>query len=89
MDAPVDLKFLEVLKKSRKESDLPKLIVIGSCNLYVLYGFCKTGAESTGWITKSLMKAAFQLLKNCSVRREDFITVTEYPKLPLQFCSTL
>ena len=48
MDAPVDLKFLEVLKKSREESDLPKLIVIGSCNLYVLYGFCKTGAESTG-----------------------------------------
>lgn len=56
MDAPVNLKFLEILKKSREESDLPKLIVIGSCNLHVLYCFSKTGVESTGWITKSLLE---------------------------------
>ena len=38
-DGPsVNLKFLEVLKKSREESDLPKVIDIGSCNLHVVYG---------------------------------------------------
>ena len=49
MDGPsANLKFLEVLKKSREESDFPKLIDIGSCNLHLVHGVFKTGAESTG-----------------------------------------
>ena len=83
MDGPsVNLKFLEVLKKSREESDLPQLIDIP------VHGAFKTEAESTSWNIKSLMKGVFQLLKDSPVRREDFITVTGGPKLPLQFCST-
>ena len=83
MDGPsVNLKFLEVLKKSREGSDLPKLIGIP------VYGAFKTEAELTGWNIKSLMKGVFQLLKDSPARREDFITVTGSPKLPLQFCST-
>ena len=41
------------------------------------------GVDSTGWNIKSLMKGAFQLLKDSPARREDFITVTGSPKLPL------
>ena len=89
MDSPfVKLKFLEVLKKFREESDLTKLIDIGSCNLHVVHGAFKTGTESTSWNIKSLMKCAFQLLKDYLARREGFITITGNPKLPLQFCST-
>ena len=89
MDSPsVKLKFLEVPKKFKEESDLPKLIDIGSCNLHVVYGAFKTGAESTSWNIKSFKKCAFQLPKDYLTRREDFITITGSPKLPLQFCST-
>ena len=59
MDGPVNLKFLEVLKKSREESVLPKVIDIGSCNLHLVHGAFKTGVKSTGWNIKSLMKGAW------------------------------
>ena len=45
MDSPsVNLKFLEVLKKSREDIDLPKLIGIGSCSLHLAHGAFKSGA---------------------------------------------
>ena len=48
----------------------------------------KSGAEASGWNLKMLLKLCFHLLKDTLARRDDFISITEWTKFPLQFCAT-
>ena len=48
----------------------------------------KSGAEASGWNLKKLLKLCFHLLKDTLARRDDFISITEWTKFPLQFCAT-
>ena len=48
MDGPnVNLKFLETVKKERKETNLSKLVDIGSFDLHTVHGSFKSVCEKT------------------------------------------
>lgn len=89
MDGPaVNWKFMKEVNLYREETKMSKLINIGSCNLHVVHGAFKTGAEFTDWNIKQILKGAFQVLKDTPARREDFISVTGTSNFPLNFCAT-
>ena len=44
---------------SERENDLPSLINIGSCNLYVVNGGFKVGAESANWKLNKNLKHVY------------------------------
>ena len=48
-----------------------KLIGYGSCNLHIVHGSLKTGAENSGWKLRRILKGAFQILHDIPARRED------------------
>ena len=54
----------------------------------IVHGAFKSVPEASGWDLKKLLKPCFQLLKDTQARRDDFISITESTKLPLQFCGT-
>lgn len=89
MNGPnVNLKFFKKLKEQRKKLESPRLIDFGSCHLHIVYGTLKPCVETGGWNLKKLLKFCFQLLKDTPTRREDFVSVTELSRFPLQFCAT-
>ena len=57
----VNWKFYEHVV-SQREDDFPSLINIGSCNLHVVNGVFKIGAESTNWKLKKTLKACFTII---------------------------
>ena len=69
-------KFYNEITKLREESDLPKLINMGSCNLRAVHAALKFGAESTGWNLKKLMNGAYCLFKDSLAHREDYTSIT-------------
>ena len=77
MDGPnVSLKFLNDTAKDRVAIGQHELIFIGTCGLHVIHGTFKTGAESTDWKIKKILKAAFQILPDSPAKREDCKSIT-------------
>ena len=68
------------------ERELRALADIGSCNLHIVNGAFKTGAED--WEIKMTLKGAIYLLHDTPERREDFTRVTGGTRFPLSFCAT-
>ena len=88
MDGPnVNLKFLETVKKEREETNLSKLVDIGSCDLHTVHGSFKAACEKTEWNIKSLLKSSFQIFKDSPARRDDYISITGSTEFPSQFCA--
>ena len=79
------MKFFKFFINKRESKELPGLINIESCNLYVLNNPFKTGANVTGWNLHNLMKACFQILYNSPASREDYITIIDSDVFPLYF----
>ena len=89
MDGPsVNWKVLSDMKKEREEAGLNHLVTIGSCDLHVVHGALKSATEATMWNLKATMKGSFEIFKDSSARREDFISITGSTIFPLQFCPT-
>ena len=60
MDGPsVNWCSLDLLQKRCTERELPALADIVSCNLHVVNGAFKTGAEATDWEIKKTLKGHF------------------------------
>ena len=89
MDGPnVRLKFLNDIVKDRVANEQHELIFIGTCHVHVIYGAFKTGAESTEWKMKKILKAAFQIVHDSPARPEDYKRITGCDVHPLNFCAT-
>ena len=72
MDGPkVNTKFNGEIATDREQSMFHKLIGYDSCNLHIVHGSLKTGAENTGWKLRRILKGAFQILHDIPARRED------------------
>ena len=84
----VNLMLLNKLKEERNEFGSSGLINFSSCNLHIVHCAFKPGAEGSGWNLKNMLKSCFHLLKDTPARRDDFISITESTKFPLQFCAT-
>ena len=51
MDGPnVNLKLLKNLKEKRNELGTRRLISVARCNLHIIHGSFKSGAEANEWI---------------------------------------
>ena len=89
MDGPkVNHKFLRALKIDWSKELMHKLIDIGSCNLHIISGAFKTGAEKSGWNIHKTLKGSWQIFHDAPVRREDYTTVTSSTEFPMFFCAT-
>ena len=89
MDGPnINLKFLNDAGKDRVTNEQHELIFVGTCGLLVIHGAFKTGAESTDWKIKKILKSAFQILHDSPARREDYKSITGCDLHPLNFCAT-
>ena len=81
MDEPhVNWKFYKHIV-SQKEDDLRSLVNIGRCNLHVINGGLKIGAESTNLKLKKILKACF----TTPAGRDDYISLTGSTAFPLFF----
>ena len=56
--------------------------------LHVIHGAFKTGAESTDWKMKKILKVVFQILHDNPARREEYKSITGCDVHPLNFCAT-
>ena len=93
MDGPSpNWKFIESLKRYRLENEQSQVIELGSGGLHIIHGAYKTGAESTGWELKEILKREFTLLHDSPARKDDYISLTGYHThrntFPLYICAT-
>ena len=89
MDGPaVNHKFYESLRKQREESELPKMMDIGSCNLHILHGSFKAGIESMYWEVRKLLKSSCQFLHDSLGWRAYYISLTNSTEFSFSFYST-
>ena len=71
MDKPkVKTKFYGEIVTDQEQSMFHKLIDFGSCNLHILHGNLKTGAEKSGWKLKKILKGAFQTFITLMLREK-------------------
>ena len=89
MDGPkVNHNFLRSLKRDWENGMLHKLLDIGTCNLHIVSGAFKTGAEKSGWEIHKTLKSSYQMFHEAPVRREDYTLVTGSEKFPKFFSAT-
>lgn len=89
MDGPkVNHSFLRSLKIDWESQLIHKLVDIGSCNLHIVSGGFKTGAEKSGFKVHNTLKGAYQIFHEAPARREDYTMVTESQKFPMFFAAT-
>ena len=83
-------KLLSLLNKDRQkeDADLPQLLNVGSCGLYVVHGAFCTGCQSTDWKIDGFVRALWCIFHDSQARREDFTAVTGSTVFPLKFCAT-
>ena len=86
MDGPsVNHNFLRSLKRDWEKALIHKLIDIGTCNLHIIYGAFKTGAEKSEWNIHKILKGAFQIFHETAARRDDYTLVTSSETFPMFF----
>ena len=89
MDGPsVNHKFLKLLKVDWQKLLVHKLIDIGSCNLHIISGAFKTGAQKTGWNIDKTLKGSYQIFHETPARREDYELVNSCDSYPKFFTAT-
>ena len=89
MDGPsVNHKFLKSLKVAWQNLLVHKLIYIGSCNLHIISGAFKTGAQKTGWNIDKTLKGSYQIFHETPARREDYELVNSCDSYPKFFTAT-
>ena len=81
-------KLMESLKRNRLENEQSQLIEIASCGLHIVHRPYKTGAESTDWELKKILKGTFTPPHDSPARRYDYISLTGSNTFPLFFCAT-
>ena len=87
MDGPsVNWSFFNKIDRDIKEHQDAQLINIGSCGLHVLHGAFQRGCREIGWKIDIILSSLWYLFKDCPVRRQDYITVTDSSDFPLKFC---
>ena len=86
MDGPsVNHNFLRSLKRDWEKALIHKLIDIGTCNLHIISGAFKTGAEKSEWNIHKTLKGAFQIFHVTAARRDDYTLVTSSETFPMFF----
>ena len=77
MDGPsTNWAFYASLQLHREKEELPQLLNIGSCVMHIVHGAFKTGAESTSWELKNILKGACILFHDTPARRDDYTSIT-------------
>ena len=77
-------KFTEPLKRYRLENEQSQLTEICSCGLHIIHRAYETGAESTDWELKKILKGT--LLHDLPARRDDYISLTGSNTFPSYLC---
>ena len=89
MDGPrVNHNFLRSLKRDWEDELIHKLIDIGTCNLHIVSGAFKTGAEKSEWNIHKTLKGAYQIFHDSPARRDDYTVVTKSLTFPKFFSAT-
>ena len=89
IDGPsVNWAFLKEIQKHRQQEELSQLIIVGSCGLHIIHGAFQTGATTTCWNIKGILKAIYKLLLDSPAHRADYISVTGSMLFPFSFCAT-
>ena len=88
VDGPsVKWKLYGELKKKGNNDYGNTLLNIGSCGLHVVHNSFKRGMDATGWQVSSFLSSLYYLFKGAPARREDFVTISGSPLMPLKFVS--
>lgn len=88
MDGPnVNWKLFELMERDLKFNLQLSILNIGSCNLHIVHGSFRDGANASGWELDRFMSNLYWLFKDSPARREDFTTVTDCSTFPLKVCS--
>ena len=77
------MEVYRIPEKYRLENEQSQLIEIGSCGLHIIHRAYKTGAESTDWVLKKILKGT--LLHDSPARRGGYISLTGSNTFPLFF----
>ena len=89
IDGPsVNWAFLKEIQKHRQQEELSQLIIVGSCGLHIIHGAFQTGATTTCWNIKGILKAIYKLLLDSPAHRADYISVTGSMLFPFSLCAT-
>ena len=72
-DGPnVNLKFLDIVRKERKDNDLKGLLEVGTCGLHTVYGAIKYGEKASGWNIDKILSAIFEVIDQSPSRRANY-----------------
>ena len=89
MDGPnVNHSFLRALRRDWSQNLIHQLIDIGTCNLHIVSGAFKTGAEKTNWNIHKTLKGSWQIFHEAPARREDYTKLTSSSDFPMFFSAT-
>ena len=87
-DGPsVNWKFYGELKKKVNTDYGTTLVNNRSCGVHILHNSFKRGMDDTGWQVSSFLSSLYYLFKDAPARREDFISISGSPLMPLKFVS--
>ena len=81
----VNWKFYGELKTKVNTDYGTTLINIGSSGLHVVYNSFKGDMDATGWQVSSFLSSLYYLFRDAPARREDFVTISGSPLMPLEF----
>ena len=81
-------KFIEPLKRYWSDNEQHQLIDIGLSGLHIIHRAFKTGAESSNWELKKVLKGEFNLLHEWPAKRDDCDSLAISNTFPLFFCGT-
>ena len=72
-DGPnVNLKFLDIVCKERKDSYLKGLLEVGTCGLHTVHGVLEHGRKASGWNIDKILSAIFKIIDQSPSRRTDY-----------------
>ena len=76
-DGPnVNLKFMDILGRKRKDAEMNNLISIETCGLHKIHSVLRHGEEASKWHIKKLLAVMFQIFHESLARTADFENVT-------------
>ena len=77
--------FDELVEERGENEQLPGLINVGSCQLHLVPGAFRSGAQKTKCGVDSILKAMYKLFGESPAKREDFSAITRSNKFLLPF----
>ena len=89
MDGPyTDWSVHKKLKNIPSRKEVPQLVEVGSCWLYVIYGSFQSRVKTKGWEIEKIFKSIWRLFHDYPARRDTYITINRSDQFPLMFCLT-